>query len=156
LFALVHAERRLGHQREAIVYLLEWGRLVNVDLDTKAAKLPLRRLTAPGEELRRQIAALAASLPTPPALRAMLEQTQKRVAASLSDLRDRESQILSLIADGLSSKQIASRMSTIGDPTSPAAIMQLQYRLFAKLGVANKGEAASWYTDQIWRERVSR
>ncbi|MCE2722006.1 MAG: tetratricopeptide repeat protein [Betaproteobacteria bacterium] len=156
LFSLVHAERRLGHKRDAIVHLLEWGRLVNVDLDTKAAKLQLRCLTTPGEELRRQIAALAASLPTPPALRAMLEQTQKRTdSISLSDLSDRESQILALIADGLCSKQIASRMSTIGDPTSPAAIMQLQHRLFAKLDVANKGSAASWYTDQIWRERVS-
>ncbi|MFM7459460.1 MAG: tetratricopeptide repeat protein, partial [Burkholderiales bacterium] len=37
LFALVHAERRLGYKNEAIVHLLEWGRLINVDIDAKAA-----------------------------------------------------------------------------------------------------------------------
>ena len=57
----------------------------------------------------------------------------------LPDLTDRENQILNLIADGFSNRQISCKLSI-----SEATVENHIHHIYQKLGITNRAQAASY------------
>jgi len=66
-------------------------------------------------------------------LEATGERTRKRTIDTATDLTARESQIANLAADGLTNREIASRLFI-----SPATVEHHLHRAFVKLGISRR------------------
>jgi DNA-binding NarL/FixJ family response regulator len=160
------------HRPDVVVLDLELGATSGYDVlqQLRAEPLPLRVLVltayGDGESLRAALEhradgiALKTDSPArtvdalravrsgtrvfPPAARRWMRQTKERAVAGPASLSEREREVWSFLASGLSNGAIARRLGV-----SPSTIKFHTRNLFQKLGVTNRTAAAVEYEKQI-------